>query len=204
MDDLTVKQRAILEFIAGEKRLNNTPSQREIASHFGLSQNAVCQLIRYLRKKGYIDCTSRHRGMKLAAACPAGIAGSGLPLVGKIAAGEPILAQENIEEHLDLNQIVAGRGGKFFLKVTGDSMIDAGIMDGDYVAVNPDAKVKSGDIAAVLVGDEATVKCIYFGKGAITLKAANRTGEFRDRHIRRTESEVRIIGKVTGCFRDMK
>jgi len=203
MDDLTAKQHSILEFIASQKHLGHTPSQREMARHFGLSQNAICQLIRYLRAKGYIDNTDRHRGLRLSDGY-IGTAGMGTPVVGRIAAGEPVLASENIEDHLDLNQIVASNGTRFFLKVAGESMVDAGIMDGDYVAVNPDAKVRSGDIAAVLIGEEATVKRIYLEKDTVVLKGENRNGTFRDRRISRADPEARIIGKVTGCFRDMK
>jgi repressor LexA len=205
MNDLTAKQRGILEFIVGEKQLGNTPSQREIAAHFGLSQNAICQFVRYLRAKGYIEGTGRHRGVKLSAECCEQFAAeNGLPVLGRIAAGEPILAQENIEDRLDINQMVAQNGGKFFLKVTGSSMVDVGIMDGDHVAVSPDAHVRSGDIAAVMLGDEATVKRIYFEKDRVVLKAENRAGTFRDRHVKKTDTELRVIGKVTGCFRDMK
>jgi repressor LexA len=205
MDDLTKKQRQVLEYIVREKALGNSPSQREIASHFGLSQNAIFQLIGYLRTKGYIDSTGCHRGIRLSASCLERFAGErGVPVVGRIAAGEPILAQENIEERLDLNEMVAGRGGKFFLKVAGESMVDAGIMDGDYVAVNPDATVRSGDIAAVLLGEEATVKRILFERNRIVLKAENRTGAFRNRSIRKDDSDIRIIGKVTGVFRTVK
>ena len=205
MNDLTNRQRQVLEYIAREKQLGNAPSQREIAAHFHLSQNAIFQLVHYLKAKGYIDGTIRHRGIKLSASyLERAIAKEGMPLVGRIAAGEPILAQENIEEHLDLNKMVIGRGGKFFLKVTGDSMVDAGIMDGDYVAVNPDTHVRSGDIAAVLLGDEATVKRVHFEKDKVILKAENRAGSFRNRYIRKSDPQMRIIGKVTGCFRDMK
>jgi len=205
MNDLTNRQRQVLEHIAREKQLGNTPSQREIAAHFGLSQNAIFQLVRYLKAKGYIDGTIRHRGVKLSVSYLEQVtAREGMPLVGRIAAGEPILAQENIEERLDLNRMVTGRGGKFFLKVTGDSMVDAGIMDGDYVAVNPDAHVRSGDIAAILLGDEATVKRVHFEKDKVVLKAENRAGNFRNRYIRKSDPQMRMIGKVTGCFRDMK
>ena len=205
MDDLTKKQRQVLEYIVREKGMGNSPSQREIANHFALSQNAIFQLVRYLRAKGYIDSTSRHRGIRLSAFCLEKIAGGkGIPVVGRIAAGEPILAQENIEERLDLNEMVAGSGGRFFLKVAGESMVDAGIMDGDYVAVNPDAPVRSGDIAVVLLSDEATVKRVLFEKDRILLKAENRGGVFRNRSIKRDDADVRIIGKVTGCFRDIR
>jgi repressor LexA len=205
MDTLTTRQQSLLEFIAGRKRLGHTPSQREMAAHFGLSQNAICQLIRYLRNKGYIDETAAHRGVRLSQGYLREVAGDkGLPVLGRIAAGEPILAQENVEDHMDLNQIVAHKGGRFFLRVSGESMVDAGIMDGDYVAVSPDAQVKNGDIAAVLLGDEATVKRIFFERGGINLKAENRQGIFPDRHIGKGDSQVRVIGKVTGCFRDMK
>jgi repressor LexA len=205
MNDLTAKQRSVLEFIARAKRLGQAPSQREMASHFGLSQNAICQLIRYLRTKGYIDSTDAHRGVRLSGDYLKEMAAEkGMPLLGRIAAGEPILAQENVEDRLDLNQMVARKGARFFLKVSGESMVDAGIMDGDYVAVSPDAQVRSGDIAAVLLGDEATVKRIYFQRGRITLKAENHKGVFADRHISTADTEVRVIGKVTGCFRDMK
>lgn len=205
MDTLTTRQQSLLEFIAGRKRLGHTPSQREMAAHFGLSQNAICQLVRYLRNKGYIDETAVHRGVRLSQGYLREMAGDkGLPLLGRIAAGEPILAQENIEDHLDLNQIVAHKGGRFFLRVSGESMVDAGIMDGDYVAVSPNAPVKSGDIAAVLLGDEATVKCIFFERGGMILRARNKHGIFPDRHVGKTDTQFHLIGRVTGCFRDMK
>jgi repressor LexA len=203
MNDLTPKQGKVLDFVASQRKLGNSVSQRDIARHFGLSQNAIFQLIRYLRAKGYIDGASQHRGVRPSSSYADSITGkAGIPLVGRIAAGEPILAQESIEDHIDLNRIVSANGGKFFLKVAGDSMVDVGIMDGDYVAISPEATVQSGDIAAVLLGDEATVKRIYFEKDRIVLKAENRDGSFKNRYIRKSDPQVRIIGKVAGCFRD--
>ena len=202
MEPLTQKQQKVLGFIEGRLRDNNPPSQREIARHFRLAQNAVYQLISYLKKKGYLADSSGHRGLKLSEEYLDKLSQTeGIPVVGAVAAGEPILAQENIEGYVNLKDLFGQSADAFLLKVVGDSMVDEGIMDGDLVLVKPTSTIDNGQIGVVLLDDEATVKRIYVQRNRIALKSANRAAGYKTRYIKRTEKDVRIIGKVIGCLR---
>lgn len=204
MEPLTEKQQKVLKYIESRLRENNPPSQREIAEHFGLAQNAVYQLIRYLKKKGYLADSGGHRGLRLSKAYLERLKQTeGIPIVGRVAAGEPILAEENIEGYVDMKELFGQSKGTFVLKVNGDSMVDEGIMDGDYVVVQPSPKVENGQIGVVLLDDEATIKKISIQRGRIALKPANRAAGYKTRYIKRSERGIRIIGKVTGCFRKL-
>ena len=204
MESLTEKQQKVLKYIEGRLEKNNPPSQREIARHFRLSQNAVFQLINYLRKKGYLETSSGHRGLRLSkeyiekAKKP-----KGLPVLGTVAAGRPILAEENIEEYLDLGDIFQPTAKMFILKVAGDSMVDAGIMDGDFVVVEPASQITNGRISVVLVNDEATVKKVYIRRNRIALEPANKTAGYKTMYIKKGSDNIRVIGRVTGCFRKL-
>jgi repressor LexA len=205
MEPLTEKQQKVLKFIESRLEKNNPPSQREIARHFRLAQNAVFQLITYLRKKGYLETSSGHRGLRLSkeylekAKKP-----RGLPVVGTVAAGRPILAEENIEQFLDPGEILCRKAaGSFILKVAGDSMVDEGIMDGDFVVVEPASEIANGRIGVVLLNDEATVKKVYVRRKDIALKPANKAAGYKTMHIKKGAGNIRIIGKVTGCFRKL-
>ncbi len=187
-----------------EKRLkdNKPPSQREVAEHFSLAQNAAYQLINYLRNKGYLVNLGGHRGVRLSKKyLEKKRQIDGIPVVGRVAAGEPILAEENIEGYFDLKELFGRSTDRFVLKVVGDSMVDEGIMDGDNVVVQPRQKIENGQIGVVLVDDEATIKRIYVQRGRIALEPANKAAGYKTKYIRRGENNVRIIGKVTGCFR---
>jgi repressor LexA len=202
MQPLTEKQRKVFEFI--ERRLldSDPPTQRQIARHFGIAQNAAYQLVGYLKRKGYLEKTSGHRGLRLSGAyLELKKKTQGLPVVGKVAAGEPILARENVEGYADLGKFFRASEGCFVLKVAGDSMIDEGIMDGDYVVVEPSPGIENGRIGVVLLDDEATVKRVYVRKDGITLKPANRAAGYRTEYVRRGDKNVRIAGRVTGCLR---
>ena len=202
MEKLTEKQQKVLEFI--EKRLSSSspPSQREIAGHFGLAQNAVYQLISYLKKKGYLESSGTHRGLRLSKAYLDKIRQiEGIPLVGRVAAGEPILADQNIEGYIDLKNLFNPSDGSFLLKIIGDSMIDEGIMNGDYVMVKPGSTIENGQIGVVLLDDEATVKRIYVQKDKIALKPANQAAGYKTRFVKRGDKSIRIIGRVTACFK---
>lgn len=204
MEALTDKQRLVLSYIATRLRRNDPPSQREIADHFKMAQNSVYQIIGYLEKKGYV-ARSGHRGIRLSPEYLAEAeAAEGVPLVGQVAAGEPILAAENIERYVDIRTLLGLSGDAFLLRVRGDSMIDEGIMDGDLVTVRPQREVADGDLAVVLLDDEATVKRVYVQRDSIALKPANRRGGYKTRYVKRTEREIRIIGKVTGCIRSIE
>jgi len=202
MEPLTEKQLKVLRFI--EKRLkdNKPPSQREVAEHFSLAQNAAYQLISYLRNKGYLINLGGHRGLRLSKEYfEKKRQTDGIPVVGRVAAGEPILAEENIEGYVDLKELFGRSMDRFILKVVGDSMVDEGIMDGDYVVVQPRQKIENGQIGVVLVDDEAAIKRIYIQRDRIALEPANKAAGYKTKYIRRGEKDVRIIGKVTGCFR---
>ena len=202
MEPLTEKQQKVFRFV--EKRLqdNRPPSQREVAEHLGLAQNAAYQLINYLKKKGYLIDTSGHRGLRLSKEYLENKRQTdGIPVVGRVAAGEPILAQENIEGYIDLKDLFGQSKNRFILKVVGDSMADEGIMDGDYVVIQPRQKIENGQIGVVLLDDEATVKRIHFQRGRIALEPANKAAGYKTKYIRRGDKNVRVIGKVTGCFR---
>jgi repressor LexA len=205
MESLTEKQQKVLKYIENRLEKNDPPSQREIARHFGLAQNAVFQLLSYLRQKGYLETSSGHRGLRLSkeylekAKKP-----KGFPLVGTVAAGRPILAEENIEQFLDPGEILCRKAaGSFILKVTGDSMVDEGIMDGDFVVVEPSSEIGNGRIGVVLLNDEATVKKVYIRRKDIVLEAANKAAGYKTMYIKKGSDNIRIIGKVTGCFRKL-
>jgi repressor LexA len=124
------------------------------------------------------------------------VSGSGgLPLVGRVAAGQPILADENIEDYIDVPPILGGDEGQFILAVKGESMVDAGILDGDFVVVRPQDTAVDGEIIVALVEEEATVKRFFRESDHIRLQPENKTMEpiiVRD---------VSILGRVVGVFR---
>ena len=202
MEPMTPKQQRVLEFIAGRLGENRPPSQREIAHHFGLAQNAAYQLVRYLRRKGYLVDAGGHRGLRLSPAYLAEVGTTqGVPILGRVAAGEPVLAEQNIEGHMDLGGLFGRSKGIFLLRISGDSMVDEGIMDGDYVVVKPRATIEDGQIGVILLDDEATVKRVFIQKDRIALKPANRRAGYKTRYIRQFDKDVRILGKVIGCIR---
>ena len=202
MEPLTEKQQRVLEFIVRRLQENHPPSQREIAQHFGLAQNAVYQLVSYLKKKGYLVASGGHRGLRLSSDYLEAMASvEGVPILGRVAAGEPILAEENIEGYMNLAHLFDRSKRTFLLKVTGDSMVDEGILDGDYVVVRLSSTLDNGQIGVVLLDDEATVKRVFVQKNRIALKPANRRKGYKTRYIKQFDKEVRIIGKVVGCVR---
>jgi repressor LexA len=202
MEKLTSRQRQIFEFI--ERRLNegNPPSQREIADYFGLAQNAAYQLVRYLRRKGYLVDACDHRGLRLS---PEYLTQArymqGMPILGRVAAGEPILAEQNMDGYMDLREAFGQSKGLFLLKIVGDSMVDEGILDSDYVVVQPRSTCEDGQIGVVLLDDEATVKRVFKQKDRIALKPANSRAGYKTRYIKQFDKNVRILGKVVGCIR---
>ena len=122
---------------------------------------------------------------------------SGLPLVGRVAAGAPILAEENIEDYVEVPQIAGGESGEYVLRVSGDSMKDVGILDGDFVVVQRQGIADDGEIVVALVGDEATVKRYYRESDHIRLQPENDAFEpIRTR-------EVAVLGRVVGVCRRM-
>ncbi|MBM4025555.1 MAG: repressor LexA [Planctomycetes bacterium] len=202
MEPLTAKQRQVLEFVAGRLAEHRPPSQREIADHFGLAQNAAYQLVGYLRKKGYLVETGGHRGLRLSREyLEERREPQGLPIIGRVAAGTPILAEENVEGYVSVEKLFGEGEGTFALRVAGDSMVDEGIMDGDLVVVKAGSTIEDGQIAVVLLDDEATVKRVFLQPDRIALKPANRRAGYKTRYVRQFDKDVRVLGRVVGCIR---
>jgi repressor LexA len=201
MEKLTKKQKKILDFI--ERKLTNNifPSQQEIADHFKMAQNSVYQFICYLKQKGYLEDCSLHRGLRLSKEYIASKEKPvGLPLVGRVAAGQPIFAEQNITDYMDVGDLVKKQHkDAFILKIVGDSMIDDGILNGDYVIVKPQSTIENGEIGVALIEDEATVKRIFVKANKLILKPAN--SKYKEMIYKRNDENVRIMGIVIGCFR---
>ncbi|MHC4167423.1 MAG: transcriptional repressor LexA [Planctomycetota bacterium] len=202
MELLTEKQQKVFAFVEARLRAGDPPSQREIARHFKLAQNAVYQLVGYLKKKGYLSDSGGHRGLRLSKEyldekSPT----EGIPVVGRVAAGEPILAQENIDEYANLKELLGLPADAFLLKVSGESMIDEGIMDGDFVAVRPSKTIENGKIAVVLLDDETTVKRVSVQRDRIALQPANKAAGYKTKYVKQGSKRIQVVGRVMGCIR---
>jgi len=175
--DLTNRQREILDYIIQCVRDRGMPPTiAEIGEEFGIaSTNGVNDHLVALEKKGFIERSSKARGIIITEKAAVGLYLSDvgvLPLVGRVAAGSPILAEENIEGHVPVDAGMARRRA-FCLRVTGDSMIEDGILDGDIIIVDQGKKPSRGDVVVALVDDEATVKHFYPEGATIELRPAN-------------------------------
>lgn len=205
---LTEKQERILRYIARYiAEQGFPPSIREIGNAFGIqSLRGVTVHLEALERKGYIKRASTSRGIVLVgeagslvnAYAERGGQANFLPLVGTIAAGVPITASENTEAYIPVPQeMVKGMDGAFLLRVRGDSMIDDHIMPRDLVVIRPQTVAEDGDVVAVLLGDEATVKRIRFSNGRVRLMPSNDAYE----PIEVNREDARVIGKVVGLIR---
>lgn len=176
---LTNRQRQILEYIVQCIRDNGyPPTIAEVGAEFGISStNGVNDHLQALERKGFIERSSKARGIRVTEKAAAGLYRSDvgvLPLVGRIAAGTPLLAEENVEDHVPVSADLAARNA-YCLRVNGDSMIEDGILDGDIIIVDRDKRVRTGDVVVALVEDEATVKHFYPHGQQVELRPANST-----------------------------
>jgi len=200
--DLTKRQKEIFDFIRRyAAKTGYPPTVREIGKAVGLhSSSTVHAHLANLEKIGLLrrDPT-KPRAIELLfdRARKTIMPGSGLPLVGQVAAGAPILAEENIEEYIEVPDVIGGEDGDYVLRVRGESMVDAGIFEGDYVIVRPSETADDGEIVVALIGDEATVKRYFREADHIRLQPENETME----PIRTTEAT--ILGKVVGLLRSL-
>jgi repressor LexA len=199
---LTQKQQAILDFIQEYMAEHQyPPSVREIGAHFGVYPATVQDHISALERKGFLQ-RQRFRSRTLAVKTdgnPKRKEHAGIPVVGQVAAGMPIVARENIENRIHLPKEWTPDGA-FLLRVRGDSMIGAHILDGDYVLVQPQPTAANGDIIVALIGDEATVKRFHKTQRGITLKAEN--PDFAPIQVSREQAEqFKVIGRVAGVLR---
>lgn len=175
--ELTRRQAAILQFIVESIRDRGwPPTIAEIGQQFKIaSTNGVNDHLVALEKKGYIERSSKARGIRVTEKAAAGLyqqGGATLPLVGRIAAGQPLFAQENIEEFVTVAPALSRLKG-YCLRVQGESMIEAGILDGDVIVVDQEREPNAGDVVVALVGDEATVKHFHPRGGEVELRPAN-------------------------------
>jgi repressor LexA len=200
--DLTKRQQEIFDFIKRySAKYGYPPTVRDIGKAVGLaSSSTVHAHLANLEKAGLLrrDPT-KPRAIemldKAAAAVKSVVAPTGLPLVGSVAAGQPILAEENIEDYVQVPEIAGGEEGEFVLRVRGESMKNAGILPGDFVVVRPQETATDGEIVVALVGEDATVKRFFREPDHVRLQPENETMEpIRSR-------EVRVLGRVVGVFR---
>lgn len=180
MRDLTKRQRAVLEFIISCVRDNGCPPTiAEIGQKFKISStNGVNDHLTALEKKGFIERSSKARGIRITEKAAVGLyqkeKKATLPLVGRVAAGSPILAEQNVEREVHVGPELS-RTGCYCLRVAGDSMVEAGIFDGDIIIVDGIRRPKRGDVVVALMEDEATVKYFYPDGPTIELRPANST-----------------------------
>jgi repressor LexA len=203
--DLTKRQQEIFDFIKRYSAGHGyPPTVRDIGKAVGLaSSSTVHAHLANLEKLGLLrrDPT-KPRAIELLDRAVEQVKSivrpEGLPLIGHVAAGSPILAEENIEEYVPVPQLAGGDEGEYILRVRGESMIDAGILPDDYVVVRPQDTASNGDIVVALVGEEATVKRFFRESDHVRLQPENTSMEpIRSR-------EVRVLGRVVGLFRSVQ
>jgi repressor LexA len=196
--NLTKRQSEIFEFIKGQiDKTGYPPTVREIGSALGLhSPSTVHAHLAKLERSGVLRRDpSKPRAIEILVERTKRVMRPAVPLVGQVAAGAPILAEENIEDHLEIPAVIGAGDGDYALRVRGDSMRDAGIFDGDFVVVHPTDDADNGQIVVALIDDEATVKRFFHEGDSIRLEPENPAYQ----PIVTTEAEV--LGRVIGVFR---
>lgn len=191
-ENLTPKQRRVLDFILERLHtVGSPPTIREIARHFGFSSTGSPRVhLRALAKKGYLRLNPQiSRGIEVLARA------IGIPIVGRVKAGGPELAVEDVEGYLDLSRLFPGEESLFALRVKGDSMVGMGIMDGDLVIVRRQPSAKEGEIVVALIGEEATVKRFFKESEGVRLEPANPAYEPI------VSRDAIIVGRVVGLIR---
>ncbi|PLX89299.1 MAG: LexA family transcriptional regulator [Desulfuromonas sp.] len=199
MRTLTQRQQQVYDFIVHYVASHGfPPTLQEIARHLGVSGNlGVIRHLAALEKKGYIQ---REKGSSLGIVLSRTGRMFSLPLVGEVQAGPPRLAVEAVEDYLAVDAGLVKSADSFVLRVTGNSMIEAHIQDGDMAIVKPQSTAQNGDIVVVILDGEATLKRFFREPQLIRLQPENKTlkpilvypGE-----------EIQLVGKVTGVFRDL-
>ena len=202
---VTARRKSILDFIVSTtKQRGYPPTVREIGDAVGLRSSStvhfhlnILQQLGLIERDGSLTRAIRARGMDLERPAPPARGVRYAPLVGRVAAGEPIFAAENIEETLTLPAELFPEGDLFMLEVKGTSMIEDGILNGDLVVVQRQETAQNGDIVVALLEDEATVKRFYRHNGDIELRPANAAMQpiiTRD---------ATILGRVRGVIRQL-
>ena len=206
--DLTKRQQEIFDFIRKySAKYGYPPTVRDIGKAVGLaSSSTVHAHLSNLEKIGLLRRDpSKPRAIELLDRAVGNAVDSvrsivrsdGLPLVGSVAAGQPVLAEENIEDYISVPEVAGGGDGQYLLRIRGDSMKNAGILEGDLVVVRPQDTAREGEIVVALLGEEATVKRFFREADHIRLQPENETMEpIRSR-------EVKVLGRVVGLLRSL-
>ncbi|HEX8742031.1 MAG TPA: transcriptional repressor LexA [Thermoleophilaceae bacterium] len=197
--NLTKRQQEIFEFIKTYSGKHGyPPTVRDIGKAIGLtSSSTVHTHLANLEKIGLVRRDpSKPRALELLVdQAKKAVGPSGLPVVGRVAAGSPVLAEENIEEYIEVPELAGGDAGEYVLRVAGDSMRDAGILDGDHVVVRKQDTARNGEIVVALVGEEATVKRYFKESDHIRLQPEN------DAHEPIRTRDAQVLGRVVGVCR---
>lgn len=200
-NNLTSRQQDILDYIKNKIKSDGyPPSVREIGEAVGLkSSSTVHAHLLHLEQKGMLrrDPAKPRAIIPVASDDETLNQSISLPVVGKVAAGMPITAEQNIDNYLSVPVDFVGSGTHFLLRVAGESMIDAGIMDGDFLIVHQQEVASNGEIVVALIEDEATVKRFYRRENYIELRPENSAMQPI------LSDHVQIVGKVTGLLRQM-
>lgn len=177
---LTAKQEAVLKYIEEYQLAHGkSPTIREMREHFNVSSdNSILKHLKALKEKGYIEKDDTPRGIKLLESVKGKLVDSttvNLPLLGFIPAGGPVLTDEFVQSWVNVGEDIAqGSEGLFILKVSGDSMVDAGIIEGDLVIADTNKEAKNGDVVVALIDNENTLKRLIKEGGKMYLKAENK------------------------------
>ncbi len=197
MSELTEKQRAVVELLARAERTGSpAPTFREMAAVLRADVRSVYQHVQALERKGVVRRTGTARGIELE---PGYAPAQGLPVVGRVAAGLPLLAEQNVDEYVDIRNLVVDEDA-FLLKVRGDSMVDRRIYDGDFVLVKPRHRLENGEIGVVSINGEVTVKEVHTFRDRVVLVSHNAAKGYMDQ-VYGVRQEVKVVGKVIMAFR---
>jgi len=202
LPQLTPKQKRVYEFLSSTIREKGyAPSIPEIGRRFKItSTRGVFDHLKALERKGYIKRVGK-RAVEIVSSSGRSALPEAkeIPIVGRVRAGVPLLAEENIEGFLAVANEIARGKETFALKVKGDSMIEDGILEGDHVVIRWQDTAENGDIVCALISNEATLKRFYRKGNEVTLKPANKNYE----PITVSKGEFRILGKATGVIRKL-
>jgi repressor LexA len=218
MKELTPRQNEVYDFVIAYSNSHGyPPTMREIAGHLGVNGNlGIMKHLAALEKKGYIvRSAGSSRGIRVTARgagypeATERLFGGGddefsvfLPVVGSVRAGMPQPPLEDIQEYYSIDRNVARSGGTFFLKVKGDSMINASIRDGDLALIRPQETARNRDIVVALVDGEATLKRFYSEKRQIRLQPEN--PNYEPIIIKAGSRDIVIVGRVVGIYRNLE
>lgn len=200
---MTEKQEAVLKYIESyQMKLGKSPTLREMREHFGVSSdNSILKHLKALEEKGYLNKDDTPRGIGLLNSVKAKLDAvssmTRIPLLGTIPAGGPVLSEEHVMQYFEVgNDLLKKPQGSFALRVTGLSMINAGILEGDFVIANQSMTAKDGDVVIALVDGQNTVKRYRKNGSRVWLEAAN--PDYKDIH---PDEYLEIQGVVTAVIR---